>query len=295
MLRRMALFGRKPAEQEVALGNAAADAGDGITAESHYRRAMMLAPEWSVPLYNLGLAAKYRSDWSSACEFSRRASDLNPADEASAWNWGIAATALGRWDEADAAWRRFGIQVPEGSGPRNWKLGPVPIRLDGQEVVWCTRLDPARARIENVPLEESGYRYRDVLLHDGAPQGVRMYGGVECPVFNALARLERSPYLTFVAQVDPGDDASLRSLEELSSEMEIAFEDRSTVRMLCSACSEGNPDRNASHHHDSQAAQGERRIAFAARDVEALDTLLNDWARGGSTRGYSFVAPERRE
>ncbi|HZA50689.1 MAG TPA: tetratricopeptide repeat protein [Myxococcaceae bacterium] len=288
----MALFGRKRAEQEVALGNAAADAGDSEAAEHHYRRAMMLAPEWSVPLYNIGLAAKYRSDWPIACEFSRRASDLNPADQASAWNWAIAATALGKWDEADAAWRRCGIQVPDGSGARDWRLGPIPIRLEEQEVVWCTRLDPARARIDNVPFEETGYRYGDVLLHDGAPQGARMFRGIEYPVFNALALLERSPYRTFVASVYPGDDVSLKSLEALSSKPEIALEDWSTVRILCRACSEGNPDTSAPHNHNRELAEGERRVVFAARDLGAVETLLNSWARGGSTRGYSLVARE---
>lgn len=87
----------------------------------------------------------------------RRAVELDSSDEAAWWNLGIAATALGEWREARTAWRACGIEIPEGDGPPDLDFGLVPVRLDPAgcgEVVWCRRIDPARAVIRNVPLPE---------------------------------------------------------------------------------------------------------------------------------------------
>jgi hypothetical protein len=51
----------------------------------------------------------------------------------------------------------------------------------------------------NVPLPASGRHFGDVVLHDGHPDGVRLMGGREHPVFNELAVLERSAFQTFQA------------------------------------------------------------------------------------------------
>jgi hypothetical protein len=96
---------------------------------------------------------------------NERAAALGGAEGDPAWwNLGIAATALRRWDAARDAWRRFGIQVPDGTGELQMDLGPAPVRLDPDgraEVVWGRRVDPARIVVINVPTPESGHRWGD--------------------------------------------------------------------------------------------------------------------------------------
>ncbi len=117
------------------------------------------------------------------------AAELDPKNEPAWWNLGIAATALGDWAAAQRAWAGYGIVIPRGEGPLEMGLGAVPIRIDPNgkpEVVWCARLDPARARIASVPFPESGRGCGDVLLTDGAPRGYREYRGRQVPVLNEL-------------------------------------------------------------------------------------------------------------
>src|SRR5690349_17245045 len=78
--------------------------GDLAGAEAAYRAAASAAPEWSAPIYNLGLLYKYEGRWPESLSHNQRAVQLAPHDEASWWNLGIAATALGNWSEARRAW-----------------------------------------------------------------------------------------------------------------------------------------------------------------------------------------------
>src|SRR5262245_40829719 len=145
-----------------------------------YQRAAVVDPSWSVPLYNLGLLFKNERQWKESLEYNRLATSVDPGNKAAWWNLGIAATALGRWQQARAAWRGFGLDVPDGDGPVDFPCGFGPIRLDakeGGEVVWAYRLDPARASLASIPFPESGHRWRDVVLNDGAPRGYRQYQG----------------------------------------------------------------------------------------------------------------------
>lgn len=185
------------------------ETGDLERAALAYGRATRLAPEWSVPWYNLGLVRKYQRQWAESLRCNLRATELDPEDEAAWWNAGIAATALGDWEVARLAWEAVGIKLPPGEGEIRMRLGLTPIRLnpDGQgEVVWCERIDPARAIIRNVPLPESGHRYGDLQLHDGAPNGTRVYQGQEMPVFDALQLLQASLYTTYQVRVRVGDE-----------------------------------------------------------------------------------------
>ena len=199
---------------------------------------------------------------------------------------GFAATATGAWDEYRRAWRSFGIEVPAGAGPFDLGLGLVPIRLapdgDNPEVVWCRRTDPATAVIENVPLLESGHRWRDRLLHDGEPKGVRRLGDREVPVFDMIELLEASPYATFEVDLRAPEDADYEAVETLTGESaHHSCEDWSaSIRMLCKACSEGDPDAG-DHDHPPELATGEaRRFGLAAED------LLERWVAAGPGRSF---------
>ena len=151
-----------------------------------YERAIRIDPTWAVPFYNLGLLHKYEGDWALSLEANLRATELDPSDQAGWWNLGIAATALERWDVARFAWRGAGVKdVPDGAGPVDLPCGQTPVRLNPEgdaEVVWCQRLDPARARIESIPLTD--YCFGDIVLNDGAAVGYRMLGDEKVPVFN---------------------------------------------------------------------------------------------------------------
>ena len=132
------------------------------------------------------------------------------------------------------------------------------------------RIDPCRARITNVPLPESGYRFGDIVLHDGAPTGTRPDGrGGEVSVFNALERWQQSPHDTY------------------------AEDWTSSIRFICLRCSYGNTP----HEHESSPAapeswQTERSFGIAARNLADVQALLNRWAAQGRGREILEVAPQ---
>jgi tetratricopeptide (TPR) repeat protein len=208
-----------PAQRLVEKGLACSDAGDVGAAESAYRAAIALEPDWSVPAYNLALLCKYQGRWEESLEFNRRASVVAPDDKGAWWNRGIAATALGYWSEARLAWRECGIADPGGDDPPDYRFGRTAIRLDPEgegEVVRGMRLDPARARLINIPLPSSKFRWGDIVLHDGAAQGSRIVNGVEQPVFNVLERLVPSSVRTFILELEAADRAAVEALEHIA-------------------------------------------------------------------------------
>ena len=57
---------------------------DAAAAEAAYRAALVLAPQWSVPHYNLGLVCKYAGRWEESFTFNQRATDLAADDQVGA-------------------------------------------------------------------------------------------------------------------------------------------------------------------------------------------------------------------
>ena len=277
-------------------GRELARAGRAPEAILEYERACRLDPSWSMPVYNLGLHYKYSGDWERSLLYNQRAAELNPDDQAGWWNLGIAATALGRWDVARSAWRGAGLQIPDGSGPLDFPCGRTPIRLnpdtDG-EVVWSRRLDPARAEIYSIPLAASGFRFADIVLHDGAANGYRRLGDNDVPVFDCLQLLEPSSFATWVAEVELGakDQATVAAIDLLSDlalERGLAAEDWSTsIAPICRECSEGRP--HDKHEHPTPDVIGQHRVAIAAHDPAQVEQLLEDWRpRSGTARVVSI-------
>lgn len=254
-------------------------------AELHLRRAIEIAPEWAAPHFNLGLLCKGQGRWEESYRFNERALELEPGDESARWNLGIAATALARWSMAARCWEGVGLPTPEGPGPWDYKLGLVPVRVNPEqapEVVWCRRLDPARAQIVNVPLPDCGRRCRDVVLTDGAPAGTRLLRGKEVPVFNELAVLEPSGLATFRLRVHLADPEQLQGLLAQLGELGLEAEDwTGGVRMLCRACSEGRPHEE----HDRELPyQAEREVGVAAPPETRLERMLAGWELRGCER-----------
>ena len=166
-------------------------------------------------------------------------------------------------------------------------IGPTPVRIspdENPEVVWCDRIDPCRARIRSVPLPESGRRYDDLLLHDGESRGKREIDGRSVSVFDELAVLETSPFATYEVIVRCADPEEVEAVMRQLREAELGVEDwTGNLRMLCEACSLGEP-----HDHDGDERTNfdwnpERRFGVAARAVSDLRPLRRGyfwWRRG---------------
>jgi tetratricopeptide (TPR) repeat protein len=274
-------------------GRARADAGDWESALALYRQAVERSASYGPAWFNMGLIHKQRREWDQALACNERAASLGngePGDPAW-WNLGIAATALRRWEVAREAWRRFGIEMPDGDGEVRADFGPAPVRLNpdqGGEVVWGSRIDPARIVIANVPFPESGHRWGDIVLHDGAPNGERTVAGRTFGVFDELERWQPSDVPTLEVQVSaPGED-DLQALTDAFDQAGFAAQDWSaSVRFICKQCSEGKPPE--SHGHPAPPLAGHRRFGVAAPPDQAA-SLLRAWASAGPGRGYAAPA-----
>lgn len=252
----------------------------GLIAEAvhHYLKAMKLWPAWATPWYNLGQLRKEQRNWPESLRCNQKAVALDPSEQ-NAWrNLGVAATALADWAEARRAWKGFGIEIPEGEGPIEMEIGLTPIRInpyEEAEVVWCRRIDPARAIIACVPLPQSGHRFGDLLLYDGAPNGFRRVEGKEVPVFDELQILTPSEYGTFEVIVSGVGPEDVESLSNLAAEGGLAAEDwSSNLRVICKACSEGGGP--GKHTHDIDQPDY-RRIGFAAVSEIQTREILRKW------------------
>ena len=284
-------WSRKPeprrARQALALneeGRTALARGDLEEAEQLFMRAIESNPLLGTPWFNLGLAYKRQRRWAEAAACNQQAIKRGADHQDPAfWNLGIAATALRDWDTARMAWRGYGIEIP-GDGPPNEDFGTSPVRLNPEtsgEVVWGQRIDPARIVVENIPLPGSGHRWRDVILHDGEPQGERSVGDRIYPVFDELERWEASEVATWECLVS-GTTEEIAHLKDRFTEGGWAIEDwTASVRRLCRDCSLGSV---GSHHHGPfiSTIEGSHVGIAAPRDV--AETILDTWAHSADHR-----------
>ena len=259
--------------------------------------------------YMLGLACKYLGRWPQSLQHNLQAQALRDGfDEASSWNAGIAATALGDWQEARRQWAACGLEIPDGDGPIVANFGITGVRLNPaheSETLFARRIDPARAQLINVPLPESGYRYGDIVLHDGAATGSRPLGSGEVPVFNVLARLQTSGFRTWTAFVRCEGSGDADVLAGGCGPGIGAIEDwTQSISHWCLRCSRGEAH---DHDHDHENDRGTpapddgpqpsdhpggwdpmRTFGIAAQSRRAVEKLLRDWkneAPGRSVQG----------
>lgn len=251
--------------------------------------------------YMLGLAHKYRRDWAPSLAANLRSiARSDEKNEAAIWNAAIAATALGDWEQARRLWTDYGITLPAGTGPIEGRFGVCCIRLnpwaDG-ETGYAQRIDPARAVLLNVPLPDSGYRWGDIVLNDGARTGERQYGQGVVPVLNALQLLERSTFDTFAVFASADREADVEALEAMSLPGLGCIEDwTQSIRHLCLRCSYGAPHRDRRGHDPAHAANDaeaawdpERSIGIAAQSRRVVERLLANWVAGGSGRHVDAI------
>jgi hypothetical protein len=257
----------------------------------NYTKALALDPKRGDTLYNLGLIYKYRGDWAKSFDFNRRAREFQPSDEATLWNLAIAATALRDWRTAREVWVALKVITEDDEGPINVNMGQTPVRINADavseglqrpiEVVWSERLCPVRSRIVNIPTGATGFRYGDIVLHDGAPVGYRLNSyGKERAVFNVLELFEPSRLSTYEADIEAESAESLQELERACDGAGIKIEDwTANMESLCKACSEGRPHEGHDRELKQPTAWGvNRRVGFAAMDLEALNGVLREWA-----------------
>jgi hypothetical protein len=250
-------------------------------AEGAYRAVIEVDPTWSAPWYDLGLMYKYEGRWQESLSHNQRAAALAPNDEAAWWNLGIAASVLGEWTEARRAWAAVGYPAPAGDGPPEISVGMAPIRLDPDdvaEVVWATRLDLARARIESVPLPQTSYRFGDIVVHDGAANGTRIADGREYAVFDVLACVQRSVFSTYIVELSAESEPFHVQFENLAHALGGAAEHWGTsTNNLCAACSCGL----VHEHHDINGPPAHPDWGVAARDTDHLERILAAWRQHG--------------
>ncbi|HFA51162.1 MAG TPA: tetratricopeptide repeat protein [Bacteroidetes bacterium] len=275
---------KKKAEKLNRLANELEEEGKIEDAIKAYKQAIKNDKNWSVSYYNLGLLYKREKDWKKSFYYNFHAARLDKSDEAAWWNMGIAASALGDWKMAKRAWKGFGINVPsdgkEDDEPK-MEIGITPVRLiENREVVWTKRLDPARVMIENIPTPESKRRYLDIVLNDGAPNGMRFIDDRPFHVFDELQLLKPSEYMSFQIWVADAKEFQINSLEKRCGEKGFGFENwTNSLRQICKQCSEGAPHQ----HHDEELKknkkEGEFILAIAAKSEAELKEVLEAWKK----------------
>ncbi|QOT19419.1 M48 family metallopeptidase [Paenarthrobacter sp. YJN-5] len=278
---------------------AANEANDVESAERFASELLDVAPEVFFSWFEAGLLSKARGNWAESAERNQRALALFTETEAAefgganpaAWNLGIAATALGDWATARTAWAAYGLTgFDNETGPIDDNYGMTPVRINPDraslphqllppfgetEVVWCWRRSPAHAVITSVPMPGSGHRFRDILLHDGEPQGTRFYEGREVSVFNELERLESSEIPTWQAQITGAGKVDLQVLADTLARQGIGLDEWSGIRMMCSDCSHGSPREG----HDHAAPASDASVLGLAGFESDLDQVMDEWRR----------------
>lgn len=290
-------------DQRAERAYAAFDAGDLAAARADFESLIAERPDQPALHYMHGLASKYLRDWPSSLHHNLLAVALYGDDddgEAARWNAGIAATAVGDWAEARRQWAACGIELPSGDGAVDANFGVASVRLapwGNGETVFARRIDPVRARIINVPLPDSGYRYGDVVLHDGASTGERRFHQSRVPVFNTMQRLERSEFGTFAVFVRCPRQEDLDALVDMRVPG-IGFSEDWTESIvhLCLRCSYGAPHGKTGHAQDDATRddmrldwQPERNLGVAAQSRHSVLRLIERWKAGGPGRRLDAI------
>jgi hypothetical protein len=145
----------------------------------------------------------------------------------------------------------------------------------------------------NVPLPDSGYRYGDIVLHDGASTGQRRFHQSMVPVFNAMQRLETSEFHTFAVFATCPRSEDLDALVETRVPGIAFIEDwTESITHYCLRCSYGAPHVRGidAHTPENRAAWSpERNLGVAAQSRHSVAKLLMHWKSKGSGRRLDAI------
>ncbi len=254
---------------------------DWPAAAAAYEQVLQIAPDhpsseqwW----FNAALAYKFLRNWQKAFELGKQAAARSRPGEGDPafWNLGIAATILREWAVARYAWRDYGIEIEPGEGPIEQGFGTACVRIttpSGEEVVWAERLCPARARVINVPFDTSR-RFGEVVVHDGTPNGERVSGERQVPVFDELVLFEPSSLVTLSTEIQSASAEDTSALLDAFYDGGYGAEVR-TGRVICRACDEGSVVQSR-HEHET----GPTTLLIAAPEPQAVE-ILGQWRAGG--------------
>jgi hypothetical protein len=153
------------------------------------------------------------------------------------------------------------------------------------ETLYARRVDVVRARLLNVPFPESGYRFGDIVLNDGASTGRRPLGDGTVPVLNALARLEASEFQTFTVFVQCPDEEAMAELRDARLPGVAFIEDwTDSVRYYCLRCSYGVVHNHDESDDQQRDWQPDRNLGIAAQSRVSVEKLLANWTNAGDKR-----------
>lgn len=255
-------------------------ARDHYNAVKLYKHIAKEARNWAAPHIRLGEIYKYRQEWKPALYYNKKAVSLDAGNQMAWWNVGIAATALKKGRLARSVWAKFGYSTDEPS------LRPVSVRLSLQgqfELLWVSRLGPARGFIRNIPHPRSGRRYGDIVLIDGIPQGFHTSDAYRLPVYEELGLLKISHYRTFSCLLQSAERKEVETLRQLCRDENLGFEVWSNASRAFTSQYFGAAPEYYFHNFEPQS---ELLVALAAPDQEAALSVLDSW-KVISLRTYS--------
>lgn len=246
-------------------------ARDHYNAVKLYKRIVKEARHWADPHVRLGEIYKYRQEWKPALYYNKKAVSLDAGNQSAWWNVGIAATALKKGRLARNVWAKFGLSADEPS------LGPVSVRLhcEGQfEIMWASRLGPARGLVRNIPHPRSGRRYGDLILFDHVIRGHHTSDIYRLPVFDELGLLKRSHYQTFSCVLQSPDKKDITTLQQLCRDQNLGFEVWANASRTFTSQYFGDTPEYYFHNFE---APPELLVAIASKNKDTALDVLDSW------------------
>jgi tetratricopeptide (TPR) repeat protein len=113
-----------------ALGRRRAQAGDWEGAEALFRDAVRANPDWPSAWEGLAVVASHRGDWESVLSLAGRSLDLWSTNPPDLLLYGEAAVRLGLPDNAERAYERALLLIPDSPEARNGLLAVARLRED---------------------------------------------------------------------------------------------------------------------------------------------------------------------
>ena len=246
-------------------------ARDHYNAVKLYKRIVKEARDWAPPLVRLGEIYKYRQEWKPALYYNKKAVSLDAGNQSAWWNVAIAATAMKKGRLARNVWAKFGLSTDEPS------LSPVSVRLYSQgqfEILWVSRLGPARGFVRNIPHPHSGRRYGDIVLIDNLVQGYHTSDAYRLPVYEELGLLKISHYRTFSCVLQSANSKDIKTLQQLCGDENLGFEVWSSASRAFASPYFGDTPEYYFHNFEPDS---ELLVAVAAPHREAAQEVLDSW------------------
>lgn len=249
------------------------EAGDVYHAVKLYKLVLKADAEQVVAYERLGELYKRQLDWKACLHYNKKAIALSPTLTGSWWNLGIAATAMKKWKLAQSVWNKFGYQPPQDRG-----ITSIRLRHDGGlfEITGAELIDPARARIRNIPHPLSGCQYGDLVLIDGTLKGYHVSAGLKVPVYDFLCVVKPSNYQTYPCFLYDANEEAIHQLRKLCRQNDLGFENWSLAWWFMQLDDTPKPEYlNTLNPTPKQLP--ETQVAIASPDKESAETVLRTW------------------